>query len=413
MAISKQIPTGIAAPISATSTNAHDVESRHARRWIRILRLIVAIVTLAIQSWAQLLHAATTSATIKRGDIICAPATPGTSTSILGIGFDSHLKSVGESGSNNRLYPLKLKDTKENTYGAKLEFISNETLQSANAGILFFNVGSATLEARRYAVLTVYQILKTTTLILQGDPKSPAPFTPTKIHYGWAVRYIIEGESSSFTSRVGVTLQSLLQSGASSGFADELKRSHLRITLSATGLQNRNAGDVPIALSMREMEAKFQIPKNPQPIMIEYTALEDMDVPSIDWNAPAFAPGKYLLRSIQLEAAQRKSNREAWDPLGGLPDPSVRIVIGRQILAIGVRNNTLRAEFEVGKIVTITPGDVIGMAVEDEDVDQNDPIGMAAISCDDILKRHVGDTLALETNGQLLRASIVLDAVTQ
>jgi hypothetical protein len=238
------------------------------------------------------------------------PAPLGTSAETLGRGFDHTLSEFDVSGKRYQVYSGKRDTTEELLYDARCTIINNDLEFRANAQFLGLgSVSVASQEQTRYAVFSVYHIVKTITLNAEGNPQKQADFFALKVHYGWAVHYIVSGASDEFTIAASAELQDI--AGVGGNVSATAKKYNLKVELRSQGLQPNSAEFV---FAPDKIKEKFSTLDNqPRAIFVELFPLRDVETTSIPWRTRLQSEGRYMIDSLRVELTERTSENQQWD----------------------------------------------------------------------------------------------------
>lgn len=355
--------------------------------------LIIIFVFLGTSLFAQ-----ESLVTISKNETIKVVPPEGTTDKILGMGYDNQFNEL-----NIQVLKGKKNITNEARYLCDYKQIENLVELEANAKVFSLAKGGINKKTnKRYAVLNIYQVDKTITLEPQGLPLGNAEYYVSKILYGWSLNYIICGESEEFSSTVSANLQKWISIGG------DLKTYALALNLQQElkliGLLGKDEG-VIIAKTPEETLGKFKKSKYSVPILIEFKAINNINTQGIEWVAPIFTEGNYTLRNIEYKISERKSDGNYWDAGFGSskkPDVFTKIYLDdKEINTSGICKDSFDGDIRIEKIITLTSKSRIKLVFFDNDMLQNDKIGEAEISFNDLSKFKLNEDIFLKTSGQL------------
>lgn len=142
---------------------------------------------------------------IAPGQTFVLPAPVGTTTDVLGMGFDEQLSDSDADGKRHRVFAPKVKRVPENQYFSQFEQLDNEFKLKAHARFLSTSMNVGFSQEKRYMALRVFQLQEVATLE-PGKQLETAPVVAQRIFYGWALNVIIEGDASTFTAEAAAEL---------------------------------------------------------------------------------------------------------------------------------------------------------------------------------------------------------------
>jgi hypothetical protein len=337
------------------------------------------------------------------------PAAPGTTPELLGMGFTLNFSDRDVSGRRQRVFPPKVVASTENLRRIDYDVITDEAQLEAHGRYLFAQANVAASRQKRYMVVKAFNTKKIVSLDDADAPAVAADYVAQRIHYGWALYMIIEGDDRTFTAGVAAELEKA--GGSLKAVAD---KHNLKVRFHALGLNTKPGTEFGFVSSVNEVEDKYMV-GDPVPIFVEYRALRQVASKRVVWLEPKFAPGWYTFTSVSLAIADRKQNGSHWDGLGDPADPVVEVrqynPANRQwepLISLSQRN-TNNPTFSVGKRIFVTSGTQFYFDVKDKDLVNDDPVGNA--SCTDLLTfpgAAPAKEISMQTTGQLLRLSVVL-----
>lgn len=207
-----------------------------------------------------------------------APA--GQIDNLIGRGYTEDMKDGG--------IVIESKDTVESEYGQfnKRSYDIRDQFQlSANVGMLLANFSAQYESSNRYLVLQAYNISKVISYSKPPDieklKQSPVKVFVSKVYYGWALNYVVQGEESVFSANIAATIKLF-----KTNLGAEINSNKLSTSLSLTGFQgNSFLKDAAILFDKDEILAQgFKPLDKPVPIFVEYSIVNEFDVPKIDWR---------------------------------------------------------------------------------------------------------------------------------
>jgi hypothetical protein len=342
---------------------------------------------------------------IEPGQTFVLAAPVGTTTEILGMGFDDHLSEFDAAGNRHRAFAMKHKKVPENQYFAQFEQIDNEFKRQAHARFLTSSMNVGFSQEKRYMVLRVYQLKEVATL----EPSKPLDATylvAQKIYYGWALNVVIEGELSTFTSEAAAEL-----STAGVDIEATVKRYNLKKYVHLVGLEAKDKSHIPIALDPAKFNEEFRVADTPAPIFVEYKVMKELFSPKLSWQRTGFSPGRYRLTSVSFKVAGTKADGRAWDAMGGRPDPFLTILLDGTPVDTCLQKDVFEGQCTSEKVVTLTENSALQINVLDKDLSEHDPIGTASL--DNIMSAgRPYSAIELTTQDQLQSATVTFVPVS-
>jgi hypothetical protein len=343
---------------------------------------------------------------IPAGHKLQVAAELGTTSDILGRGFDRTLSDVAPDGQVHRVYPVAFEEVPVKQYDVRFESIENALELDANARFLFVGAGVKRQSDRRYMVLRVSYIDKVAVLRPEGTPLVDSELYASKLYYGWALYMVIEGEASSFTTDVAAKLE-----GAGAKLENVVSEHQLSSHLHAIGLQAKEAGAVVIATTKQEIEKLFKTPEVPVPILVEYKTRRELDIEALPWTRAELKPGKYRI-DVKVEVLSNKDDGRPWDGMGDPPDPVVTLYMDRKPVASCKQQGSEVHLCLNGKVVEISATSEIHLDVWDKDLSADDHIG-AAGPLQPIGHAGLNKPAYLPTQGQIKSAEITFHPLSQ
>jgi hypothetical protein len=329
--------------------------------------------------------------------VLAAPV--GTTTDLLGMGFDEQLSEFDAAGNRHRAFAPKYKKVPENQYFAQFEQIDNEFKLQAHARFLSSSMNVGFSQEKRYMVLRVYQLKEVATLEPSKSLEA-VPLVAQKIYYGWALNVVIEGDLSTFTSEASAELTT-----AGADIESTVKRYNLKKYVHLVGLEAKNKGHIPIALDPAKFDEEFRVSDTPAPIFVEYKVVKELFSPKLSWQRSGFSPGRYRLTSVSFKVAETKADGRAWDAVGGRPDPFITVMIDGAPVDTCLQKDVFAGQCPSEKVVTLTDQSTLQIDVLDKDISENDPIGTASL--DNIMSAgRPYSAIELTTQGQLQSATV-------
>ena len=346
--------------------------------------------------------------TYERGDRVRTPAPIGFSNSQLGMGrpVDGSAFSVVQVVPNER----RIESVSEGAYDASLFLQQSQFQLNATADALGLASGEwSDASQNRYALLTVRNISRVDRLQTQGPPPSAAnaDYYVSAVYYGWSLNVMIRGRSSAFTRGVSAQLQDVL--GSSGGSVERIaERNELTTEVKLRGLEPRG-GSVPIALSQADIQQNFRIGE-PQPILVEYTFLNDVESEPIEWAEPAIGPGRYRISQLHVRLTSNKPDGRSWDPFNAGPHPRVTMYKdGRRLATVGPRTQSTSVTFHPERSIDLYSGTRLTFRVEDRDMSEHDFAGTAYVTFAELSRGTPGSRIPLNVQGSVLNSWIVLE----
>lgn len=340
------------------------------------------------------------------GHKLLVAAELGTTSDILGLGFDRTLSELGPDGQRQRVYPAAFDEVPVKQYDVRFDSIENNLELDANARFLFARAGVKRQSDRRYMVLRVSYLDKVAVLRPEGTPLADSELYASKLFYGWAFYMIIAGETSSFTVDVAAALEV-----AGAKLEHAVREHRLSSHVHAIGLQAKEAGAIVIATTAEEIEKSFKTPEAPVPILVEYTTRRELDIEALPWTRPELTPGKYRV-DVKVEVLSHKKNGSAWDAMGGSPDPFVALFVDQTLVASCKQDESELHLCLNGLVVELGETSEIRMLVRDQDVSDHDDIGTAG-PLQPVGHAGLDKPVHLSTHGQIKSAEITFHSLSQ
>jgi hypothetical protein len=331
----------------------------------------------------------------KKGRLIKVPADTGVSEKLLGLTYDKDFKQTNvnlfEKSENNLVEEVQ--------YNSEILVIDNQTSLSANANFLgLVKTGIGYSNNQRYAILSIYNITKTVTFNPIGETKEESDLFIKRIYYGWSMNYIISGTSSKFSVDAKIAMSSIISSLSDVGLDYKLGEYNLEKKLKLIGLRNKTENP-PLVFEPSSVAEYFQVSEKQVPIFVEYEVARDFITEPIKFESSRITAGKYKIRFVSLEISKLKpSLNTAWDVLGGLPDPYIKVFInGKEIVTSDKIQDTVTPMFNINKTIHLKEGDRIQIKAFDADVIEHDYIGEAFINYEELTKRKINTEIDLQT----------------
>lgn len=209
-----------------------------------------------------------------------AIAPSGQIDNLLGRGYTEDMKDGG--------IVIESKDTIMSDYGQfnkRYYDIRDQFQLSANVGMLLANFNAQYESSNRYLVLQAYNISKVVSFTKLPDIEKlkqfPVKVFVSKVYYGWALNYVVQGEESVFSADVAATIKLF-----KTDLGAEINSNKLSTSLSLTGFEgNSFFKDAGILFDKDDILSKgFKPLEKPVPIFVEYSIVNEFDVPKIDWR---------------------------------------------------------------------------------------------------------------------------------
>jgi hypothetical protein len=329
---------------------------------------------------------------IAKDESLMLPALKGTDSELLGLSCGVNFSYLDANNEKRVAFANgRKKTTPEQRYRAEFKIIENDVALGANLSFFGMRLGASKTSSTRYAVLNVYYINKSDFFEPQGVAVVDAPFYVSAIHYGWAVHYLVSGESSSFTIEVANQLQAQLNQG----FKVDVKLSELKLTkiLESNGLEPNAAGFIADDPSF--IKGNFKFDKVPHPIFVEYKAIKNVSANPITWATSKITPGRYQVETVSYSINSGKEGGKGdWDTGLGkmrLPDPQFILSIdGQEIAKISDEKDiALRTDRTVpinSPVFGLVAGSVLRIEIWDDDFGRSDSIGVGALTFEELSK---------------------------
>jgi hypothetical protein len=209
-----------------------------------------------------------------------AIAPQGQIENLIGRGYTEDMKDVGMVIENKEII-----ESEYGLFNKRYYDIRDQFQLSANVGIILANINAQYQNTQRYIVLQSYNISKVVSYPKPPDleklRQSPAKVFISKVFYGWSLNYVVQGEESKFTAELAASIKLF-----NAGLSTEITSNKLSTSLSLVGFEgNSYLKDAAILFDKDEILAKgFEPLKKPVPIFVEYSVINEFDVPKIDWR---------------------------------------------------------------------------------------------------------------------------------
>jgi hypothetical protein len=335
--------------------------------------------------------------------VLAAPV--GTTTDLLGMGFDEQLSEFDAAGNRHRAYAPKYKRIPENQYFAQFEQLDNEFKLKAHARFLTSSMNVGFSQEKRYMVLRVYQLKEVATLEPTKQLEA-VPLVAQKIFYGWALNVVIEGDLSTFTAEAAAELTS-----AGADIESTVKRYSLKKYVHLVGMEAKTKGHISVALDPAKFNDEFRVSDTPAPIFVEYKVMKELFSPKLSWQRSGFSPGRYRLSEVSFKIEETKKNGNPWDALNGRPDPLISVVIDGVQVDTCLRKDVFEGQCTSEKVVTLTEQSSLQLNVLDKDLSEHDPIGTASL--DNVMAAgRPYAAIELTTQDSLQRATVTFVPVS-
>lgn len=198
---------------------------------------------------------------------------------LLGRGYTEDMKDCGVVIDSN--------DVIESEYGAfnkRYYDIRDQFQFKANVGMLIANAEIENKNSERYVVLQAFNISKV--LAFSRPPnvekikQSPVKVFISKIYYGWALNYIVQGSESNFSADVALKIKLF-----NANVKVTTENNSLVTNLSLVGFKgNKFLKDAAILFDKDEILKGFEPLEKPVPIFVEYTVINEFDASTISWR---------------------------------------------------------------------------------------------------------------------------------
>jgi hypothetical protein len=304
------------------------------------------------------------------------------SLSMLGKVFDENFQEIGYSCQSKPLLG------KLNEYKATFSAIEDEFQLKANASILgLANASSEKLKNSKYGFFRASSISESAEINcgnnVIGNPN--AKLLATRILFGWSVYILTSGNDELMTQEMSASLKKVSVNGGRT-----IRNSNVFENVVSYGLQSKYDNSCDMPLNKEEIENMLRPAKPAQPIFIEYRVLNPFETPKIRWKK--FAGAQYKIEKIQFSIGKKKNSLTgAWDFTKPTPDVRVTVLLDNQRLGRTSSKDGFFGTLEQSECVTlqnlkILPSSRVELHVWDEDANQDDPIGVAYFTYDDLYK---------------------------
>jgi tetratricopeptide (TPR) repeat protein len=198
---------------------------------------------------------------------------------LLGRGYTEEMRDGGIVVDSEDIY--------ENDYGyfSKQSYDVHDKFQlSANVGVLIANINANYDNTKRYMILQSFNITKIASFLKPPDieklRQSPIKVIISKVFYGWALNYVLQGSESTFSAEIAASIKLF-----NADLSTTIKKNELSTNLSLIGFTNNSKfKDAGILFDENKILASFTPLSKPVPIFVEYTVINEFDVARIDWR---------------------------------------------------------------------------------------------------------------------------------
>lgn len=209
-----------------------------------------------------------------RGDVFLVPASPGATGTVLGKGYTRDLRDIDTNGKKfPPIYDSKLTSVPTERFASSWSDVSDDMQFGLSANYFTISGAAKSKSSSRYAVLTVYQIGRVEKLDTSAEiPSTEADLVLTEIWYGWGLNYWFEGQASDGELSASIKLMSV-----GGDFQSKMAKRKVTSTFVATGLERKSQDEIPIVMSLGDIMKYFSPSKEPQPVLLKYVALRDLE----------------------------------------------------------------------------------------------------------------------------------------
>ncbi|MCU0424370.1 MAG: hypothetical protein MUF71_01965 [Candidatus Kapabacteria bacterium] len=209
-----------------------------------------------------------------------AIAPTGEVENLIGRGYTEEMKDCG--------IVVDTKDTIVSEYGLFNKFcydVRDRFQLSANVGMILGNLSAKYEEDKRYLILQAYNISKVVKLNQPPDieklRQQSAKVFISKVYYGWALNYVVQGDQSSFSGQVAASIKLF-----DANLNTTITNNSLTTNLALVGFKNNKFMKNAALLfdEVKILAQGFTPLEKPVPIFVEYTVINEFDVSKIDWK---------------------------------------------------------------------------------------------------------------------------------
>ena len=348
-----------------------------------------------------------TDAAIERiapGQSILVPPPTGIDFDILGQGFDQHLRANDSLGRSYRVYSPQYKITNTNEFQTDIDIIDSTTKRSAYAGLHFFGGGLGQLESKRYVVIYTRRTKQVATLIENAPSQLNSPFYAKRLHLGYAIYHVIEGDARTFSESAALSFK-VFGAKAEKIISDY----HLKVHRRYIGLDPTEEIDADKVITDEStLNQHFRPGEKPVPIAVEYAAQQAITMEPIRWESGKLTEGLYRFSNVSVLISHLKENGAPWDHdgKGNAPDPIFEIYVDNELIKICDEMDVYKSSCSPQKSFILKKNSAVKVKVRDKDWLDDDYIGSASI--DNILSKGVpNEEISLTTNSPQLEKVIV------
>lgn len=298
------------------------------------VHFVSALITLLVFAGAA--NAQSTEVVRKHARPYVFAAEIGTTPDILGMGFSKDLAPTDDEGNTHRVFPNEYVEVPADQYQVDVEQVTNQLSLAAHGRFLFVEAGVKFSSSKRYLVGRVAHISKVLKLKSDTKPIGNAPLVASKIYYGWAFYYVIEGDAHTFTADV---VASLMTKGGGSSI--ELQKKGMNYKLRLIGLKPKDKYFIATpedAESLLDNQVVIETAEDAQPIFVEYTVNEDIAVETIPWARNEFRAGRYRIQ-VTAQLQNRSASGRDWD-VWDAPDPTLEVRVSGAVAKTCNETNT-------------------------------------------------------------------------
>lgn len=204
------------------------------------------------------------------GEDFLVPARPGTDTDLLGKGFTRDLRTMDSNGKKIAVvYKGKLSSKATDGFASSWREVDDDMEFGLSAGFFGVKAAASANTHDRFAILTVYQIDKVVKIDSSAEiPETQADLVPVEIWYGWSLNYLFRGQTSG--QELSASLQMLV---ADASFQAKLKNKNITSEFRASGLKQKESGELPIVMQPKDITKYFSPSSQAQPILIKYQSV--------------------------------------------------------------------------------------------------------------------------------------------
>lgn len=343
---------------------------------------------------------------IAPGQSITMPAPIGTTSAVLGLGYDHQFRERDAGNKSYRVFPNRFNtDDTVNRWTKTVDVIDTIAKYNAYVKLGILRAGTGGGSNQRYMVVSVMRIQKIVTLLDEISPLTDAHFYAKRIYFGYAYHYVLQGESTEFTQEAALSIGKF-----GVGAEKIIRERNLHVEVQAIGLNPIEESDKMAVFSAEDaLHQKFRPGPSMQPIAVEYVAMKDVPQQRLPWESSKLRSGTYVLSRINIQVSRTKDDGRPWDVFDGPPDPFTAVLIDGKQVATCFRRDVYEADCRQDNRVELRADSVLRVVVIDRDINEHDPIGEVTLR--DTMRNGLAYDLfdlAPTTSSQLERVQLQL-----